>query len=127
MSQLTGIAFVKIDGELVQSKPGAKIKLGGFKRTPQTGHRVYGFTESVDPAEVELTIVHSAATPVEDFRSKTAAVILFETDTGVTFQVNNAFLMDTPELTDGEGELTLKFAGDPAETSGGGGLLGGLI
>ena len=126
MSQLTGIAFIKIDGELVQSKPGAKIKLGGFKRTPQVGHKVYGFTEAVDPAEVELTLVHSAATPTEDFRNKTAAVIIFETDTGITYQVNNAFIMETPELTDGEGELTLKFAGDPAEDSGGG-LLGGLI
>lgn len=115
MSQLTGIAFVKIDGEMTQSKPGAKIKLGGKKRTPVTGHSVYGFTESIDPAEVDLTVAHSAATPVEDWRGKTNAVILFETDTGVTYQVSNAFITDTPELTDGEGELTLKFAGDPAE------------
>lgn len=115
MSQLTGIAFIKIDGELTQSKPGAKIKLGGYKRTPAVGHKVYGFHEAVEPAEVELSVVHSAATPVEDWRDKTAAVIIFETDTGVTYQVSNAFIMDTPELTDGEGELTLKFAGDPAE------------
>lgn len=112
--QLTGIAFIKIDGELTQSKPGAKINLGGFKRTPRTGNRVYGFTEEVQAAEVELTIYHSAATPTESFRNATSAVILFETDTGVTFQVSNAFLMETVELTDGEGEMTLKFAGDAA-------------
>lgn len=113
--QLTGIAFVRIDGELAQSKPGAKLKLGGKKRNPQTGHRLYGFTEEYEAAEVELTIVHSAATPVEDFRAKTDAVILFETDTGVTYQVDGAFLMETPELTDGEGEMTLKFSGNAAE------------
>lgn len=115
MAQLTGIAFIKIDGELTQSLPGAKIKLGGFKRTPKTGHRLYGFHEAVDPAEVELTVAHSSATPVEDWRNKTEAVILFETDTGITYQVSNAFITDTPELTDGEGELSLKFAGEPAE------------
>jgi hypothetical protein len=113
--QLTGIAFIRIDGELVQSKPGAKLKLGGFKREMKTGHKVYGFTEAVEPSELDLTIYHSAATPLEDMRTKTAAVILFETDTGVTYQVSNAVLMETPELSDGDGEVSLKFAGDPAE------------
>ena len=112
--QLTGIAFVKVDGELLQSKPGAKINLGGFKNTPQTGHRVYGFTQEVVAAELECTLVHSFSTPVEDLRSKTDSVVQFETDTGKTYQINGAFIMETLELTDGEGELTLKFAGDPA-------------
>lgn len=118
--QLTGIAFVKIDGELTQSLPGAKLKLGGYKRTARVGHTLYGFTESYEAAELELTVVHSAATPTEDFRDKVDAVILFETDTGVTYQVGNAFITDTPELSDGEGELTLKFAGKAAEVQGGG-------
>lgn len=117
MAQLTGIAFIKVDGALVQSKPGAKIKFGGKKRKPQTGHTLYGFTEEVEPAEVDLTIFHSfaSAEDIEKFRAAVAAVILFETDTGVTYQVSNAFLMETPELTDGEGEVSLKFAGMPAE------------
>jgi len=113
--QLTGIAFVKVDGDTLQSKPGAKIKLGGKKRTPKVGHKVYGYTEEVEASELDVTLFHSAATPLEDYRTKTEAVILFETDTGVTYQIANAFLTETPELSDGEGEVTLKFAGDPAE------------
>lgn len=100
---------------MVQSKPGAKLKLGGKKREAKTGHKVYGFTESVEAAELDLTLFHSAATDVEAFRDAIASVILFETDTGVTYQISNAFLMETPELADGDGELSLKFAGDPAE------------
>lgn len=115
MAQLTGIAFIKVDGVMLQSKPGAKLKLGGKKREPKVGHKVYGFTESVEASELDCTIFHSAATDVEAFRNAVASVILFETDTGVTYQVSNAFLMETPELSDGEGELSLKFSGEPAE------------
>lgn len=115
MAQLTGIAFLKVDGALLQSKPGAKLKLGGKKREMKSGHKVYGYTESVEPAELDCTIYHSAAVDVEALRNAIASVILFETDTGVTYQVSNSALMETPELTDGDGELSLKFQGDPAE------------
>ncbi len=115
MAQLTGIAFIKIDGEMVQSLPGAKIALGGKKRTPKSGHKLYGYHEAVEPCMVEMSVAHSAATPTEEFRNKVAAVVLFETDTGITYQTSNAFITDPPELTDGEGELSLKFAGEPAE------------
>lgn len=115
MAQLTGIAFIKVDGVMLQSKPGAKLKLGGRKREPKVGHKVYGYTESTEAAELDVTIYHSAATDVEALRNATAAVVLFETDTGVTYQISNAFLMESPELTDGEGEMSLKMQGDPAE------------
>lgn len=115
MAQLTGIAFIKVDGVMLQTKPGAKLKLGGKKREPKIGHKVYGYTETTEQAELDCTAYHSAAMDVEALRNATASVILFETDTGVTFQISNAFLLETLELTDGEGEISMKFAGDPAE------------
>lgn len=115
MSQLTGIALIRVDGELLQTEPGAKLKLGGEKRDARTGHRVYGYSESIEAAELDATIFHSAKTPVSKIRGWTEAIIQFETDTGVTYQVSNAWTAETPELTDGEGKLTLKMMGDPAE------------
>lgn len=115
MAQLTGIAFIKVDGAMLQTKPGAKLKLGGRKREMKTGHKVYGFTESVEPAELDCTFFHSAAVDMEALRNATASVLLFETDTGVTYQVSNACLMESLEITDGDGEVSCKFQGDPAE------------
>lgn len=115
MAQLTGIVFLRVDGELLQSLPEAKLMLGGYARTTRTGHRVYGYHEKVVPGGIECEVVHSSDTPLEDLRNKTGAVVLFETDTGVTYQVSNAHVTDTFELSGGEGQFSVKMEGDPAE------------
>lgn len=122
MAQLTGIGKIKIDGQLLQTMPGARISLGGFINKAKTGHKVYGSCQEVVPSEVECTIAHSAALDDEALRNATNVTILFETDTGVTYQVSSAFVTSLPELTDGEGEMTVTFQGPPAEKSGGGAL-----
>lgn len=114
MAQLTGIAYIMVDADLLQSLPGAKMTLGGYARKPVKGHALYGYVESVMEATLECTIAHSGATPLETLRNITAGTITFQTDTGVTWTIPGAVCQDPPEITDGEGEVALKFFGDAA-------------
>lgn len=115
MAQVTGVVYIKVDGELLRSKEGAKINLGGKERTMQTGHSVYGYSEKVVPSMVEFTLAHTAADDLLDIQDKVDSTLEFETDTGITYIVNNAVCTKPAELTGGEGDVSLEFSGDPAE------------
>lgn len=115
MSQITGIVRLKIDGELQRSKDGAKLGLGGKERTPITGHSLYGYSEKVVPATVEFVLAHTAGLDLRGISDKVESTLEFETDTGDTYLVRNAFCTNPAELEGGEGNTPLKFAGDPAE------------
>ena len=89
--------------------------LGGRERTAQVGHKVYGFSEKVVPSTVEFTLAHVGQDDLEGLADKTDATIEFETDTGDTYLVANAFSTKPPELTAGEGDVAMEYQGDPAE------------
>ena len=66
MSKITGIARIKVNGELLESMPGAELDLGGYERTESVGHRVYGYTEKVMPSVLTCTFPWKAGAPIED-------------------------------------------------------------
>lgn len=117
MSQRLGKAFIKVNGQLLESMPGAKLNVGGYKRNPVIGGvAVLGFAEELVPSTVECEISVAAATKIMDIAKYKAETITFECDTGQTFVVKDAFLTEPPELTAGEGgKVPLKFAGQPAD------------
>ena len=116
MAQVTGTVFITIDGEQVQSKPGASLMFGGFERTAVvTNDRVSGYTETPVAAEVEFTLAHRSDTDVIGLRDLRNATVMFGSDTGKLYMVANAFTTTPPRLSGGEGDLEMKMAGDPAE------------
>jgi len=115
MAQVTGIVYVKVDGELFRSKEGAKLSLGGKERSAQVGHSVYGYAEKVVPASLEFSIAHVGGDDLIGIQNKIDSTLEFETDTGDTYMVKDAFCTNPSELSGGEGEATFKFEGRPAE------------
>jgi len=115
MAQVTGIVYVKVDGELQRSKEGAKLTLGGKERTAQVGHSVYGYSEKVVPSMVEFVLAHVGGDDLIGLQNKVDSTIEFETDTGDTYVVANAFSTKPAEITGGEGDVAMEFQGDPAE------------
>jgi hypothetical protein len=113
MGQVTGVVKIHVNGALYRSKPGAKLKTGGKKREAVTGFQVYGFSESVEAAELDCTLAHMSDTDIEEINDLRNASLKFETDTGVSLLVTNAFTSEPCELASG-GDLTLKMMGDPA-------------
>ena len=112
--QITGIIFVKVDGALQQSLPGAKLSLGGKERTMVTGHKVYGYTEKVVPATGTFEIAHKAGLDLVALQAKVDSTLEFISDTGDTYMVRNAVCTKPTELAE-EGKSPFEFSGDPAE------------
>lgn len=117
MSQRLGKAFIKVNGALLESMPGAKLDIGGEKRTAVKGaNAVHGYSAEIETAKVECEISVSKDTKLIDIGKMSNVSLTFECDTGQTFVVKNAFLTDTVSLTAQEGgKVPLKFEGDPAD------------
>jgi hypothetical protein len=108
----TGRVKVKVDGDLLRSKSGASIQLGGVKRTPVPNDQgTVDYKEETVPAEVKCTLVHVGTTDLPAIRAFAGGNVIYETDTGIVYTVPNAFFQEMGELKDGEVEVT--FGGDP--------------
>lgn len=117
MSQVTGRIFIKIDGELQRSKPGASLTFGGKTREPVVGDdSVHGFKEVLAAPLIEATFSDTAQLSLKKIADITDATITFETDTGKTYIVRNAWQNgDPPKLTGDGGEVAVQFAGISCE------------
>lgn len=114
MAKVTGIVKIYLDGELIRSKSGASITFGGYEKTAQKGHKLYGFSEEFVTSEIEFTIAHMADTDVAQLNAFEGTLI-FETDTGKSYTVANATTTSPGKLTGGEGDLEFTMMGEPAE------------
>ena len=114
MAKVTGIVYIKINGELLESMPGATLEFGGVEREPVITTRVAGYTEKVKEAMVSCKIAHTADTDLPKIGETVDSTLEFECDTGTTYVVSNAWLAKPPKLSgDGEG-VELEFMGEPA-------------
>jgi hypothetical protein len=114
MAQVTGIVKIYLNGSLQRSKEGASLVLGGYEKTPQSGHSLYGFSKKFQPAEVEFTMSHMADTDLIALRDLEDTTLKFETDTGLSYVVTGATLTTSPKLTGGEGDVEVTMQGNPA-------------
>jgi len=114
MAKVTGIVFIKVDGALQRSEEGASLELGGFEREARTGHSVYGPSEKVVASVITFTTAHVGGDDIIDLQNKTEATLEFETDTGDTCMIRNAFSTKPAKLTGDGGGAEFEFMGDPA-------------
>jgi hypothetical protein len=112
-----GKAYLKMDGKLLESMPGATLDLGGDERQPLIGaNAVLGYTEKPKPALLDCKIALGLSTRLEDFRLATNVTITFEADTGQAWNMANAWLVAPPVISDGDGgHIPLKFAAKKAD------------
>lgn len=115
--QRLGKAFIKADGSLLESMPDAKIDIGGVERPTINGaNAVLGYAEKVKEATVECEIAVGPDTSLATIAGWNNVTVTFECDTGQVYIVRNAWLVEPPVATAGEGgKVPLKFAGPPAE------------
>lgn len=110
-NQITGRAFITVNGQRLRSKEGAKLNIGGVERSTITGDSgVHGFAEKIMAPTLECSVSHAGDTSLTEMAGWKDVSIAFETDTGKVYQLRNAWLETPPELTAGEGEVALKFA-----------------
>lgn len=116
MAQVTGRVFIRVNGKLLRSKDGAKItNIGGFERTAVVGYEVYGYVEKVVAPSIECTLVDTADLKLKEIHAITNATCNFDTDTGKTYILREAWCESALSLTGGEGEVECKFTGIAVE------------
>jgi len=113
--QVTGIAYVSVNGAMLRSKEGAKLKVGGMERVAVVSNgKVIGYTEKAVPAEIDCTVAHTADTDLLAMSKFKDATVTFETDTGKTYTIPKAFTTEPCELSGGSGDVSLKMQGQAA-------------
>lgn len=108
MAQATGRVTIKLDGDVIRSRSGASLQTGGVVREPLTTDQGSIFyREDITPAAVVATVVHIAETDIQALRALRDFTCTFETDTGVSWSISNAFVTEVGALANGEFELTI--------------------
>lgn len=107
-----GRATITYNGMRLASKPGATLNLGGTSRTPEPlDDGTVGYAESTAAPELSCTVPLTAGLAVEDLRNLVDANVVFESDTGLSWVVREAFTVDTVSVG---ADVALKFSGQPA-------------
>ncbi len=109
MPQVTGRAYISLNGQRLRSKEGAKLNTGGVEREAQLSDSgVDGFSEKTAVPQVDCTINHTAEISLADIQNFKDGTLVFETDTGKVFTLTDAFCARPPELTKGEASLVFQ-------------------
>lgn len=116
MSQSTGTVVVRVNGKSVLSKPGAKLKPGGPKRTAQVADGQAGlhFTEEPMPAVITFDTLHTEDFSIDEIRAWKGVTATFECDNGITYQVAPAYQSGEPEISGPDGVTGIELTGPPA-------------
>lgn len=116
MRKYIGIVTVTVDGETLDSLPGAKLDTGGVSRREVVGDQRIGFAEQRKPASVECEISFSSQTQAERLNKADDATVVFAADTGQRFVLREAWLTEPVIITGGEGgKVPVKFMADGSE------------
>lgn len=107
---VTGRVFIKVNGTLQRSKPGAKFHLGGLSREVVEGDDgVHGFKESTKAPMMEFTLSHMSDTDLAEINDWTDVTATYEADSGKRYVMRNAWRDGDPvEIENGEIKVTLK-------------------
>lgn len=108
-----GRATITYNGKRLRSKEGATLNLGGTSRTAEpldTGE--VGYYETTVAPELSCTVPLTADLAVQELRDMTDANVVFESDTGKSWVIREAFTLNTVSVGR---DVTLTFSGQPAE------------
>lgn len=112
MAQLLGRATIKYDGKLLRTEKGAKFNTGGVTRKGQAGDVVLGYAEETAIPSLECEVAIARGDSLLELNNITDATVTFEADTGQTWILKDAWLVDPAEATAGDGgKVKLKFEG----------------
>lgn len=111
---ITGRVEIRVNGQLMLNKPGAKATgIGGFERSPVMGDTgLHGFKEEPMAATCEFTMTDTNEVSLEWLAKLTDATLTFEAaNNGKVYVLRHAFCKNALEVTAGEGEVPVIFYG----------------
>ena len=116
MAQTLGVVDIVWKGRTIPVEKGAKITLGGLKNNPVIYGRWVDRAQEMVATEVEAVTNLRRGDRLSDLMSPDEGELQVVCDTGQTFTVRDAFLVDPVSATGGEGgKVNLKWSGPEAE------------
>lgn len=117
MAQSLGIIDITWRGNRLDIEAGAKLRLGGYKNAAVVTTARTHFSRRFETSEVTATAPLKRGMSLTALLSPEAGALLVSCDTGQLFS-GEAFLVDAPEATGGEGgKIELKWNGDLQEVA----------
>lgn len=113
--RVLGIIKVTINGKLLRTLSGAKMRPGGHKHTSVVGHKRYGSYVEFEASQVNFTIAKTSDADIKALQDVESATILVEGDDGVSYLIANAECTNSVEISDKGGGVAYTFEGDEAE------------
>lgn len=119
--QTLGIIDIVWKGQKLACEKGAKVLLGGIMNNPVPFGRQVGRAQEFKASEITAVIPLKAGQRISDIFSQDEGELQVLCDTRQTFVWPDAFIMNRPEMTGGEGgKIEVKWsAGEPEEIIGG--------
>lgn len=111
--QYIGKVRIKTNGQVLDSKPGATIDLGGIQRDEVINDNSMGFSETNKPSRIECEIALSKGRSVNEIRDFKDGTAVFECDTGQSYIVKDAYCGPTLSLS--VSGIKVAIIGKPAE------------
>ena len=111
-NQRTGKAEITIDGQLYETKLGAKLTNWNSKtRDAVIGAKVYGYSESAAAPEIDCEFPHGTGISLQTLGNVTNSSVTFVCDSGVTFVLRNAWFASGDFTANKDGGVSCKFMG----------------
>lgn len=115
MGMITGKATIRWDGNVLATENGATLNPGGVNRTGERhGGKSYYKEDEVNPS-LECNVIHDKDTDIIALSGITGATIEFETDTGLTYILRQAFTTEPVVVDTGTGKAPLKMEADTVD------------
>lgn len=112
---VTGRVYIRVNGEVILNKPGAKATgIGGYKKTPVMGDSgIHGYAEEATPSTCEFTMTDTNEKSLAAMANDEEVTVQFEAaNNGKMYILNDAICEGGFELTAGEGEVPVVYFGD---------------
>jgi len=114
MPQVTGRVTITAAGKRYNTREGAKLRYSNKSRQGEVSDQgVVGFSEKTEIPEIECVIIHTGATSLKEIEDIVDATCVFDTDTGKSFVLSDAWNAGGLELS--KGEISTKFQGISCE------------
>ena len=114
--QSLGVVNVSWNGVKFPCEKGATFRQGGLiNKSVTAGSQVF-YSREMMPSKVQCSTPYLSSTSIGAILAPATAELQFETDTGQTYVIAGAYIVDQIEITGGEGgRLTLTWEGGEAE------------
>lgn len=115
-NRVFGQAYIKIDGETLETDGQATLDIGGAVREAVNGDYAAGaFKESTVESKLECAVLMKAGVSLARLRATDDATVTFQCDTGQRYVINNGWTAEAISLSQGDGKVKLVLCGPPAQ------------